>query len=294
MVSRAPDFAIAPSLLTLSPGDTARLTPRLNLQPTGDVQFLSRGTSASVTAAGLVTALTPGVGAVTAVAMREGIIYTVPITVRGVRVRIGGRDAATTGVGTLPAGRSVALAASVFGLPRSSAPGVRWTSSDPAVATVDEHGVLHTRLLGRTTLSATAVADPFLRGSVVLDVTAGRRTGPVLGIASVTGDSSVIAVAPDAVGGTIAVTVQVDPTAFPAGAKAELSLGGRAVATRALSGTSLTFAVPTAAHDSLADTALFRNGPSPLVVRVLTPSGTLAGRVERLLVLENAGGSGQR
>jgi hypothetical protein len=285
MVPRAPDFAVLPSILTLAPGDTARLSPQLNLRPAADIQFLSRGTVASVTAGGLVTALTPGSGAVTALALNEGIIYTVPVTVRGVRLKLGARDVG--GSALLPPGQTATLDARVFGLRPGADTGVRWTSSDPEVATVDADGTLRTRALGRAVLAATAAADPFLRGTLVLDVSPSPRAAALRVDVRPTG-AAARAAAPDVVQDTIAVGVQTVRAAFPADARVELSLGGAVVATRALDADgAVRFTVPTAERDS-AGLARYPDGPHGLVVRLLAPDGKLLARFERTLTLRNS------
>ena len=284
LVPRAPDFAVLPSLLTLAPGDTARLSPQLDLRPAAGVQFLSRGTVATVTAGGLVRALGPGEGAVTALELNEGIIYTVPITVRGVRLRLGARDVGASTL--LPPGRVGALDARVFGLRPGADSGVRWTSSDTTVATVDASGTLRTRALGRATIAATSAADPFLRGTLALDVSPSGRT-PALRLDAFTTGDGARAVNPDAVAGTIDVAVQTLRSAFPAGARVELSLGGDVVATRALDADgALRFTVPTAARDSLG-VPRWTDGAAPLVARVLSAGGALLARYERPLTLRN-------
>ncbi|MGZ8377997.1 MAG: Ig-like domain-containing protein [Gemmatirosa sp.] len=276
LVPRAPDFAVLPSVLTLAPGDTARLSPQLDLRPAADIQFLSRGTVATVTAGGLVTALTPGSGAITALALDEGIIYTVPVTVRGVRLRLGARDAG--GSALLAPGQTTTLDARVYGLRVGADSGVRWTSSDPEVATVDADGTLRTRTIGRAVLAATADADPFLRGTLVLDVSPSPRAA----VLRVDGPAS------DVVRDTIAVAVRTVRAAFPADARVELSLGGTVVATRALDADgAVRFAVPTAERDSVG-LARYPDGPRGLVVRLLAPDGTLLGRFERTLTLRNS------
>ncbi|MGZ8492928.1 MAG: Ig-like domain-containing protein [Gemmatirosa sp.] len=276
LVPRAPDFAVLPSVLTLAPGDTARLSPQLDLRPAADIQFLSRGTVATVTAGGLVTALTPGSGAITALALDEGIIYTVPVTVRGVRLRLGARDAG--GSALLAPGQTTTLDARVYGLRVGADSGVRWTSSDPEVATVDADGTLRTRTIGRAVLAATADADPFLRGTLVLDVS----PSPGAAVLRVDGPAS------DVVRDTIAVAVRTVRAAFPADARVELSLGGTVVATRALDADgAVRFAVPTAERDSVG-LARYPDGPRGLVVRLLAPDGTLLGRFERTLTLRNS------
>lgn len=285
LVPRAPDFAVMPSLLTLAPGDTARLSAQLDLRPAAGVQFVSRGTVATVTAGGLVTALGPGEGAVTALELDEGIIYTVPVTVRGVRLRLGARD---VGAATLlPPGQVGALDARVFGLRPGADSGVRWTSSDTSVATVDASGTLQTRVLGRAAITATSAADPFLRGTLVVDVSPSRRA-PALRLDAFTTGETARAVDPDRVAGTIDVAVQTLRAAFPAGARVELSLGDDVVATRALDADgALRFTVPTAARDSLG-VPRWTDGARPLVARVLSSGGAVLARYERPLTLRNS------
>jgi uncharacterized protein YjdB len=177
LVPRAPDFAVLPMRLELAPGDTARLSAQIEQRTARGVQFLSRGTVATVTATGLVTAVAPGEGAVTAVESHEGIIYTVPVTVRGVRVRLNGVEPGASGA-RLASGEAAALQASVFGLPRGADDSVHWASSDEAVAIIDASGTLRTRAPGRAVLTASSSADPFLLGSVALEVTSTRQGAP--------------------------------------------------------------------------------------------------------------------
>ncbi len=285
LVPRAPDFAVLPSLLTLTPGDTARLSPQLDLRPAADIQFLSRGTVATVTAGGLVTALTPGTGAVTAIALNEGIIYTVPVTVRGVRLRLGARDVG--GSALLAPGQTTTLDARLFGLRVGADSAVRWTSSDPEVATVDADGTLRTRAIGRAVIAATAAADPFLRGTLVLDVSPSPRAA-ALRVDVLTGGAGGTPSAVDVVRDTIGVAVRTVRGAFPAEARIELSLGGAVVGTRALDADgAVRFTVPTAERDS-AGLARYPDGAHGLVVRLLAPDGTLLGRFARTLTLRNS------
>ena len=288
LVPRAPDFAVLPMRLELAPGDTARLSAQIHQRAASGVQFLSRGTAASVTAAGLVTAVAPGEGAVTAVESREGIIYTVPVTVRGVRVRVNGVEPAAAGLLMAP-GQVAALQASVFGLARGATDSVSWASSDEGVATVDATGTLRTRVPGRAVLTASSTADPFLHGTAVVEVTS-SRTGPALRMELVSGrGDSARAVAPEAVSGTVAVVIHADAATFPAGTRAELSIDGHVVGLRTLSGggAPLTFTLATAARDSATGVARVPDGPRTLVLRMLS-GGTLAGRIERALVVRNA------
>jgi hypothetical protein len=284
LVPRAPDFAVLPSVLTLTPGDTARLSPQLDLRPAAGIQFLSRGTVASVSAGGLVTALTPGSGAVTAVALNEGIIYTVPVTVRGVRMKLGARDVG--GSALLAPGQTTTLDARVFGLRVGADSGVRWTSSDPEVATVDADGTLRTRTIGRAVIAATAAADPFLRGTLVLDVSPSPRAA-VLRVDVHTAGDDARALEQEVVHDTIAVEVRTVRAAFPADARVQLSLGETVVATRALDADgAVRFTVPTAERDSVG-LARYPDGARGLVVRLLGSDGTLLGRFERTLTLRN-------
>jgi hypothetical protein len=287
LLPRAPDFAVLPMRLELAPGDTARLSAQIEQRAAQGVQFLSRGTAASVTATGLVTAVAPGEGAITAVESREGIIYTVPVTVRGVRVRVNGVEPGPAGV-RMALGQPAALQASVFGLPRSATDSVRWASSDEAVATIDAGGTLHPRAPGRAVLTAASSADPFLLGTTIVEVTS-ARTGPALQMELLSGrGDSARAVAPEAVSGTVAVVVHADAATFPAGTRAELSVDGHVVGLRTLSGggAPTTFTLATVPRDSATGVARIPDGPHTLVLRMLR-GGTLAGRIERALVVRN-------
>ncbi|MDF1504556.1 Ig-like domain-containing protein [Roseisolibacter sp. H3M3-2] len=284
LVPRAPDFAVTPSVLVLAPGDTARLKPQLDLQPVyGGVLFLSRGTVATVTAAGVVTALSPGQGAVTAVAPDAGIIYTVPVTVRGVRLQVAGRD---TNAVRLAPGRVTALDARVFGLSAGADSTVRWTSSDTSVAVVAIDGTLLARLPGRATVAATSSANPFLRAAVTVDVTPAAR-GAALALGVRAGDAPVADEA--AVAGTVAAVVRADPALFPADARLELTLGGQTLATRPLGRRAVRVALPTAARDAATARARFPDGTRALVARAVARDGALLGRAERPLTLRNGG-----
>jgi hypothetical protein len=267
--------------LVLEPGDSARLAPQLDLRPARGVQFLSRGTVATVTAAGLVSALRPGEGAVTAVAADAGVIYTVPVVVRGVRVRLGGRE----GVTTLHPERQTAAEAAVFGLPVGADSAVRWTSSDTAVVTVTADGTLRPRLLGRATVAATSAANPFLRGTLTVDVTPTARPALALDLRGPDGTPL-----PDSAParGTVAAILTVDPSAFPSDARVALSLGGDRVTTRALGRGALRIAVPTDARDPATAAARHPNGTRSLLAEVVARDGTVLARYERPLTLRNA------
>jgi hypothetical protein len=115
-----------------------------------------------------VTALTPGIGAVTAVETREGIHYTIPVIVRGVRLRLDGREVGAAV--RLAPGTVGALNATVFGGLGRGRDTLRWTSSDSAVATVSADGTLHAGGPGRATLTVASSADPFLHATTTVEV----------------------------------------------------------------------------------------------------------------------------
>jgi hypothetical protein len=83
--------------------------------------------------------------------------------------------------------------------------------------------------------------------------------------------------------------VHADAATFPAGTRAELSVDGHVVGLRTLSGSGAptTFTLATVARDSATGVARIPDGPRTLVLRMLR-GGTLAGRIERALVVRNA------
>lgn len=70
---------------------------------------------------------------------------------------------------TVTEGKSIQMTATVTNV--SAQPTVKWSSSDPAVAVVDQNGVVTGKTLGKTTITATAfVNGETLRGEYVINV----------------------------------------------------------------------------------------------------------------------------
>jgi hypothetical protein len=86
-----------------------------------------------------------------------------------------------TGVTVLPAtlsispGQRFTLNAVVTAGPQQSNLRVRWTSSQPAVASVDSNGVVSSIAAGLTTITATSLADTLYSGSCAVVVAGGPK-----------------------------------------------------------------------------------------------------------------------
>jgi hypothetical protein len=208
----------------------------------------------------------------------------VPVTVRGVRLRVAGRETPTA---RLVPGRVTVVDAKVFGLSAGTDSTVQWTSSDTSVAVVAIDGALLARVPGRAVIAATSSANPFMRASVVVDVAPADR-GAALALDVRAGDAPVAESAP--VRGTATVVVRLDPSVFPGDARLEVSLGGQTVASRTLGRRTVRVTLPTAARDSATGLARFPDGTRALVARVVGRDGALLGRVERPLTLRNGTG----
>lgn len=76
----------------------------------------------------------------------------------------------------MPPGQKVTLNAVVAAGPEQSNLRVRWTSSEPAIASVDSNGVVSSLAMGLTTITATSLADTLYSGSCAV-VVAGDPKG---------------------------------------------------------------------------------------------------------------------
>lgn len=154
--------SVTPSSATLVVGSSATLTATLR-DAAGSV-LAGRTTSwvtsdasvATVSAAGVVTAVAPGRATVTAVS--EGKNGQAQITVNAPAPAPVASVAVTPASATLTPGGSVALAAGVFDAAHNALTGraVTWTSSAPAVATVDASGTVTALAQGTATITATS------------------------------------------------------------------------------------------------------------------------------------------
>lgn len=183
----AVSVALSAAELTLVPGQRFTLTASVRGSANPAVGWRSSDPKvASVSASGQVTALTSGRAIITASSAADpnktaSAAVTVAPPTPGPAPSVTG-VALDSGDFALAAGQSRALRATVSGT-GGFATGVAWTSSDPAVASVDAQGQVSALAAGRATITATSTADASKSARLTLTVTAPAPGATVTGVA---------------------------------------------------------------------------------------------------------------
>jgi hypothetical protein len=230
-------------------------------------------TIAVVDATGLVTGRRPGQVAVRAsLVASPTITASIPVTVTSALAPLAGISVSPSRIvlpiwGTQPLTAVVSLAA---GAPAGTSTAVVYRSSDACVARVTAGNTLTAGAAGTATITAIAVADTSVQADV--QVVVGTIRGPLrVAFQSITSGTPPAPVDIAAIRGRVTVTVNVDPSELSGGARFELALAGRIVATTLLPPMRGTFepvpvttTVDTDARDA-AGARLYPNGPQLLV-----------------------------
>ena len=191
--------------LDLKIGDIQKLTATVAPEDASDpaVTWSSSDEDvASVSEDGTVTAVKPGTATITAAGKTEtDVKQTVSVTVQEPNNKVTGITIGSEGsVHTLPVPQTLQLTATVAPAD-ADVKNVKWGSSDPKIATVDENGLVTAVKAGPVKITATAMDGSGTVGEYALTV----EWIPVTGIA----------VAPSAtevtVGGSLKLTVTVAP-----------------------------------------------------------------------------------
>ena len=274
---------LTPATLTLATGGVGRVRASMRRSlgaPTCTVvtdtafTFASLDTTiAVVDATGLVTGRRPGQAVVRAsLAASPTVAASLPVTVTSALAPLAGISISPTRLalptwGTQPLTAVVSLAA---GAPAGTSTAVVFRSSNACVARVTAGDTLTAGVAGTATITALAVADTNVQADV--QVVVGPTRGPLrFTLQSITSGTPPTPADIGALRGRVAVTVNVDPSALSGGARFELALAGRIVATTPVSPVRGTFepvpvttTVDTDARDA-AGARLYPNGPQKLV-----------------------------
>ncbi len=169
---RARGVTVTPALATVAVAGTATFTAEVSADegvPTTVEWRTSDAAVATVSAAGVATGIAPGTATITAVSTADATLEaSASLVVLGPGVQ---------GVVVTPAQASGFVGDRLFfdaavtadaGVART----VSWSSSDLAVATVDQAGVVTAVGAGRASITAASTVDPSKRGSGTLDVEA--------------------------------------------------------------------------------------------------------------------------
>lgn len=157
-------ITVTPASITAVPGDTVRV--RVTTSGGGMITPLVLGSSSAVArvdANGLVTAVSPGTSVITATFDYNGqrVTGTIPVTVLGLSLE--------------PTQATIAVGGTVFLRPTfigdfSRYGGIRWSSSDSSVASVDAGGLVRGLRGGVARIAVFAANEPRLRGEATVTV----------------------------------------------------------------------------------------------------------------------------
>lgn len=164
VLSDVPTVTLSPATITAAPGDTFRVrVTATGGAPVGSVVLAATGGAARVDANGLVTAVAPGSGAISATFDFNGqrVTGSIPVTVLGITIE------PTTVV--IPVGASTFLRATPVG-DFAAYGGFRWSSSDSTVAFVDLGGGVRGIRPGVARIAVSAVNNPRVRAEATVTV----------------------------------------------------------------------------------------------------------------------------
>ena len=195
-------IALSPTEITMiADGSTTLIQATVlpTFASTKDLEWSSSAPEiASVSQAGVVTAKTPGIAVITASAVDgSGVTATCNVTVNGVPVTSVALNRTTA---SLKVGENVALTASVLPA-NASDKSIVWSSSDEAIATVDETGNVTAIAIGSATIKASSVSNPEFSGECRITVV----PTPVAGITLSQSSVSI------KVGGSVKIGATVSP-----------------------------------------------------------------------------------
>jgi hypothetical protein len=159
-----PTVTLSPATITAAPGDTFRVrVTATGGAPVGSVVLAATGGAARVDANGLVTAVAPGAGVISATFDFNGqrVTGSIPVTVLGITlepttaaIAVG----ATTFLRATPVGDFAAYG------------GFRWSSSDSSVAFVDAGGGVRGIRPGVARIAVSAINNPRVRAEATVTV----------------------------------------------------------------------------------------------------------------------------
>jgi hypothetical protein len=298
-------ISVSPPSASLSVGSTAQLSAVVTTNDPSvatTVTWASSNTAvATVSATGLVTAVSAGSATITATStantnFRAGSQITVTPRDLGVRsVRVSPDNA------IVPTGSTLQLVANVdanAGVPRT----VNWASSNTAVATVSNTGVVTGVAAGSASITATSTADPSISG--VAAITVRNPVPATISIAAITAGALNIPVNVNNVAGQIEVTLNVDPgdqvisrvdvlidgnvacgQTFSVSRNEELALSHVFANVQAA---PVTCSINTALFNATTGVPSYLNGPRQISARATLAGGTSIATPSQTLVFNNA------
>lgn len=190
-------------------------------------------------------------------------------------------------------GDRIPLVATVTAGPGQSNRRVRWTTTNAAVATVDTNGVVAAIAAGTATISATALADPTIKGEALVTVGAGstgiliisaiNQNGKAADVSNISGQLDVVLAVDsetrsltridlvlNCAGTDTVVATQSMPGASPAATPAATP------SEQSISPVTLSF-----------NTAAFKNGQCFLRARAITTNGSAIASASLAITLNN-------
>lgn len=169
-VRNAPVVSVSPSVVQLDPGQSQQFTATVQADQgvnTGVSWSTSSAAVATVSANGLVTAVSYGSATITATSLADGSRRaTATVTVNGAVQSV----SVTPATVSLAIGGTTQLSATVQAqgnMPTT----VTWRSSNPAVASVNVNGVVSAMAAGSATITAAATADTTKKASSAVTIT---------------------------------------------------------------------------------------------------------------------------
>ncbi|MGQ0641004.1 MAG: Ig-like domain-containing protein [Gemmatimonadaceae bacterium] len=285
---RVESISVTPASLALRVGQTATLSATVTANDASVVRTVTWTSSApniaSVSTAGVVTALAAGQTTVTAAATAD------PTFRAAVQVTVGGLGVTSISVAppsaTLAPGDQLQVVANVTadaGVART----VTWSSSSPATATVTSAGVVTAVANGTASIVARSTVDTAIFGAMALTVASVPATVSIKSITRNTG-SLITPVDIDNTFGQVDVTLNVDPGSRQL-CKVAVLIDGTEVASQtfgssniqisdsalmALVPTDVVLSVNTRRYNATTGVPSFFNGPHTLSAQLTTRQGT--------------------
>ncbi|AHG90460.1 Ig domain protein group 2 domain protein [Gemmatirosa kalamazoonensis] len=177
----APTITLNPTSLTCTTGQTVAVGVTVTGGSNTSIAFASGGSNLTVTPAGAsgatVVCNTAGAGVINVTVTSNGQTFpaTIPVTINAAQSNVLAVQI-SQGSATVSVGGTTTLAATVSlapGAPANTSTAVTWTSGDPTIATVNSTtGVVTGVKAGTTTITASSVANPNLKATIPVTVTA--------------------------------------------------------------------------------------------------------------------------